>query len=913
MDKFAPGRLRKAVNSPGSTRAFRDGGIDRKQQRRSNPLSRSRSYAIVLAVVSMVLLMSAFVAMTHAPDLSATGAILESIELVGVHINPRKRHGTIDVARKKVYSSFLEWDAPGVRDAAGELHELFGDFDTAASGIPRNESDPAWQLQERLTIPQTRLLGRTTCAYLERGRPARAAAERDADRIKARFRESFTESVSRAGERRLSLGARGLNQHAKAQGFENQALIFHGTNVTAAHDEMDALFGDVYGSFWDEMSQEALWAFVLDMRIPCVAEVPRFSDGTGNDEASRFWRSVQALRGSENALTRTLVDDMTKEFKDEATFFGPRALLEIDEHVIGSWGGLRAYYEGRNASAGMERNSVDENISASLPDFNTSTEDKLAPEAIYPAEVRGMCASALYCRQMLNWSSWAEEQNMTAEYFPDDCLARRTPPLFKPLAVFDVVHAQSWTYPMLTAELTSSRAAFLSSLMRAARLCHATSDSSLVLLHCSHGIGHAVMADSLMDIRPEAFRSPTTYREMWARFQADGSTIAAGKDGPATSGSGVEKSHLRMQDPFIYVADCARYGRFMRMLGSDGVFSTNFCLSGFYHQLLVHHVGFFESKLRGSQTDDLLEVVRSTEDGRAIENLVMDFLSDKDGRVLVVMLHHCFMLSDIYIEYLLSAASDFSDTNGGSNGAGNWSEDRRYFASSLKVGVGACFYNTGFFSDTNTIFNDKTGVADRLKQVVLNALGEARSEDEQKDQLMEVIYEACDMLGRTKCKRHCNDSGSHDDVTGAGSSSDGDCLVRCRNLVKAYVSAYCWLGAGAANYVKVAKGEETVTSETESRRILSRCATGCNKLGCNRREWELCVLGFLQRKEITFSGLFKMSDGLKQFLGDGDRLRLISEYYDMSSTEKSVMIAIMGTHVMEDAGAIERFRNLRIP
>ena len=133
MDKFAPGRLRKAVNSLGSKRAFRDGGIDRKQQRRSNPLSRSRSYATVLAVVSMVLLMSAFVAMTHAPDLSATGAILESIELVGVHINPRKRHDTIDVARKKFYSSFLEWDAPGVRDAAGELHEHFGDFDTATS------------------------------------------------------------------------------------------------------------------------------------------------------------------------------------------------------------------------------------------------------------------------------------------------------------------------------------------------------------------------------------------------------------------------------------------------------------------------------------------------------------------------------------------------------------------------------------------------------------------------------------------------------------------------------------------------------------------------------------------------------------------------------------------------------------
>ncbi|MEC8495962.1 MAG: hypothetical protein VXZ39_13615, partial [Planctomycetota bacterium] len=359
-----------------------------------------------------------------------------------------------------------------------------------------------------------------------------------------------------------------------------------------------------------------------------------------------------------------------------------RGVLEFDEHVIGTWLGLRAYELGKERRGAAD---APELAPAAVPDFAPGSGVRLASEPVSTEEARGACALAAACRPFFAIGEVTREEGWTGVY-PADCVrARRSsPPLFSQHANFDTLHAFAWSVPMLTLQRTRSRAAFLSTLLRAARLCHASSNHAYLMLNCSHGVGHAVIADTRPDEQPEgAFVRPPSVAHLRRRYAADARTLASGE--PQPDDEDPEEDH----SAFRYVLDCAVYGRAVHLLGDDRVFATEGCLTGVFHQMLVHDIP--------KRIEPILRSGRGTPTGRALERIIGRAFPPRpamDNRGPIALLLHCFALADAYLEQLLLDGADGSD------------EERLAFGAALKSGASACFFNAGFFAFYPVPFGD---------------------------------------------------------------------------------------------------------------------------------------------------------------------------------------------------------------
>ena len=867
---------------------------------------------------------------------------------------PRSR---LSLGRRSVatkHERFLEWDAPGVRDGAGALREDFGGIGVRTSETSRDASDPVWLLQHELEVPIWRY-NTSTCAYLAAGTAARASVGEGAAAISRRWLgdAAFVDLVIRAGETRASLARRGVIQNAN---LARTALAMNAANVTEAHDELQALFGETWAGYWDETSVEGFVEWITNVRRVCDDGVPPFiDDDVGTDGSKdivddadgvrrRFWRAVNLLHGTDEPVTmQTIEEDMLEKLSeaDQVVRLDGTGVLDIDEHVIGSWLSLRAYELGKRGgnkitttkTTGSDKEEVameedvDRDILSSVPDFSEA-QSRLAIEPLSALEVRGICAVAASCKPFHLVRDYVFDEGWE-QLYPASCAeARKTSPsLFSPQASFDTLHAFAWGVPMLVAQRTLSRPAFISSLMRAARLCQASSSHYFLMLHCSHGIGHAVVGDTHFDIRPtNAFTSPVNVDALWRRFRLDATIISSGARAPEDDAG--DDSYV--SEPFTYVLDCVHYGRAVSFLGGDSVFASEACLTGFYHQLLVHDIGFKDNgDLRGRRTDAILGHVRATRRGRQLDAMVSRALSGigKDSRVLVVMLHHCFNLAEAYLDLLLRwDEHDEHDEREDGRRRTEWLS----FTSALKSGVSGCFYNTGFFSSYDIMYGDgKPGVAARLKQVLMDLFGsgttstaasndedERMTEDEKKEDLKVVMLEACHVLGASNCEAICDRrrtkgagreaksetarSDSEASQAGAGDESTMRCLSECRNVSRAYVSPLCWHGAGAAEVA----GPITA---------FNRCRGGCLELGCNRREFEYCTLGYMNRREAMNSASPDRVNLQRYWRQGGVFLEMLAKLFDAHHDHKTLGLPVVGTRLLDGVRAFERYRNTTLP
>ena len=127
----------------------------------------------------------------------------------------------------------------------------------------------------------------------------------------------------------------------------------------------------------------------------------------------------------------------------------------------------------------------------------------------------------------------------------------------------------------------------------------------------------------------------------------------------------------------------------MDQLGGDKVFSIASCMTGVHHQMLVHDIGFKSDSLDGRATRAILERMRENKWSQALYDIVHRSLGDKDITVLVVMLRHCYMLTDVYLE-LLMMDEDMGSRVGANNDA--LKQVWREFRSVMKVGVTSCLH-----------------------------------------------------------------------------------------------------------------------------------------------------------------------------------------------------------------------------
>ncbi|MED6307547.1 MAG: hypothetical protein VX563_06020, partial [Planctomycetota bacterium] len=416
--------------------------------------------------------------------------------------------------------------------------------------------------------------------------------------------------------------------------------------------------------------------------------------------------------GGDSALTwKAIEEEMLGRIREREgdVRLDARGVLEFDEHVIGTWLGLRAYELGKERRGAAD---APELAPAAVPDFAPGSGVRLASEPVSTEEARGACALAAACRPFFAIGEVTREEGWTGLY-PADCVRARasSPPLFSQQANFDTLHAFAWSVPMLTLQRTRSRAAFLSTLLRAARICSASSNHAFLMHDCSHGVGHAVIADTRPDEQPAgAFVRPPSVAGLRRRYAADARTLSSGTPAPDDE----DPEEGASTGAFRYVLDCAVYGRAVHLLGGDRVFSTGACLTGVFHQLLVYDIGFKDDGDVGRRTDPIVRYSRATPTGRARARIVGRPFPERDMRVHRVLLHHCFALADAYLEQLLLDGADGSD------------EERLAFGAALKSGASACFFNTGFFSSYSSMFSDaKEGVAARLKHVLLDLAGGA--------------------------------------------------------------------------------------------------------------------------------------------------------------------------------------------
>ena len=833
----------------------------------------------------------------------------------------------------KRYTNFLEWELPGIRDASGSLREDFG-VEGESHALVSNTSDPLAHFQEKLNLPLWRY-DTKTCAYLNRQGETFASVEKDIESIRSRFRETYMDVIASAGETRVTLAARGAIQNAN---LEHPALEYNGTHVTAAFEEMDALFGQTWREFWDDMSPEAMISWLLHHAQRCDIVVPDFdearfnemndTDGDVDDKVLQFWRGVQKLEGTGRSITHDILLHVAGSLKENdgkmmqlvSPTHGYEGVVFQDYHVLGTWIGMRSREsqdeEDRRRLQKKELHaSIGHEIIGLVPTF-ASRDVKIALPSVTNEEARAVCAVAVACEPYYRQAD-----------FKTTCKDEITVPLFGRLWALDVLHAFVWTVPMLTAEKTTSRAPFLASILHTARLCQASTTHPILMMNCAHGVGHAVLADTLVEITVESMTAQPSVDALWKRYLDDSRIITSGRSEDS------KVSADRTIDFYTTLLDCAHFGKAMDQLGGDKVFSIASCMTGVHHQMLVHDIGFKSDSLDGRATRAILERMRENKWSQALYDIVHRSLGDKDITVLVVMLRHCYMLTDVYLE-LLMMDEDMGSRVGANNDALKhvWRE----FRSLMKVGVTSCFFNTGFFASSPLLLLDEdsdknemkpeedeySGVQKLVRDVMavcsLNTkrmTTQTRDIAEQEEELMGVMLEACDALASSKCEDICSsvstkkkDDGDEDkeeeeeEEEQEEEEEEEDCMHRCRNVSKAYVSPLCWHGAGSV-------------ALAEPRVAFNRCTEACRQLGCSRREWEYCSLGFINQVEIGVAqpGGSEIAGLLETWREGGEFMGQLLELLEKQKVSRKWAVPNAGTRLLEGIHALERYKNTTMP
>lgn len=240
----------------------------------------------------------------------------------------------------------------------------------------------------------------------------------------------------------------------------------------------------------------------------------------------------------------------------------------------------------------------------------------------------------------------------------------------------------------------------------------------------------------------------------------------------------------------------------------------------------------------------------------------------------------------------------------------------------MKLGVTSCFYFVGFFSGTEMFLEPKSDDGDATStendgpvnfHVVLQNLyknlmstwntkkeapAKIRDASEHEKELMVVILEICDALGSSKCDDIC----SSPFVLKSSGNDEFKCMQRCRNISKAYISPLCWYGAGAI-------------SLADPRGSFNRCTEGCRQLGCSRREWEYCSLGFIEMVEIGLAqpGNSDPEGLLEAWKEGGEFMEKLVDLFETKRLHKDWAVPITGTRLLESARAFERYANTTMP
>ena len=886
----------------------------------SGPRRRTASWmscTIVLLTVSVLVLISSTVFLTQhiSEDEGANVYEWQMKSLPYKRIKGRLLTNEKDPADKR-YTSFLEWELPGIRDASGALLEDFGVEGESHALVP-NTSDPLAHFQEKLNVPLWRY-DTKTCAYLNRQGETFASVEKDIERIRTRFRKTFMDFAASAGNTRVKLASRGAIQNAN---LELPALDYNGTHVTAAFEEMDALFGQTWREFWTEISPEAMILWYLHHEQRCDIVLPHFdearfnemiaADGDVDDKVLQFWRGTYDLNGHGDYMTRDILDELEATIHDEDDEgFSPtheyNGAINQDEHVFGTWIAMRSREsQGEEDRRGLRKklhSNVGHDIIGLVPKF-ASSDVKLALPSVTNEEARAVCAVAAACEPYYRKAD-----------FKTTCKDEITAPLFGRVWALDVLHSFIWTVPMLTAEKTTSRHAFLASILHTARLCQASTTHPILMTNCGHGVGHAVLADTLVEITVESMTVQPSVDALWKRYLDDSRIITMGR----TKDSKVSAD--RTVDFYTTLLDCAHFGKAMDQLGGDKVFSVNSCMSGVYHQMLVHDIGFSSMGfgLEGRPTRAILERMLENKWSQAIYDIVHRSLGDVDVTVLVVMFRHCHMFKDAYLELLMD--EDMGRRFGADTG--ELRDTWREFRTIMKLGVTSCFYFVGFFSGTEMFLEPKSDDGDATStendgpvnfHVVLQNLyknlmstwntkkeapAKIRDASEHEKELMVVILEICDALGSSKCDDIC----SSPFVLKSSGNDEFKCMQRCRNISKAYISPLCWYGAGAI-------------SLADPRGSFNRCTEGCRQLGCSRREWEYCSLGFIEMVEIGLAqpGNSDPEGLLEAWKEGGEFMEKLVDLFETKRLHKDWAVPITGTRLLESARAFERYANTTMP
>ena len=904
----------------------------------SGPRRRTASWmscTIVLLTVSVLVLISSTVFLTQhiSEDEGANVYEWQMKSLPYKRIKGRLLTNEKDPADKR-YTSFLEWELPGIRDASGALLEDFGVEGESHALVP-NTSDLLAHFQEKLNVPLWRY-DTKTCAYLNRQGETFASVEKDIERIRTRFRKTFMDFAASAGNTRVKLASRGAIQNAN---LELPALDYNGTHVTAAFEEMDALFGQTWREFWTEISPEAMILWYLHHAQRCDIVLPHFdearfnemiaADGDVDDKVLQFWRGTYDLNGHGDYMTRDILDELEATIHDEDDEgFSPtheyNGAINQDEHVFGTWIAMRSREsQGEEDRRGLRKklhSNVGHDIIGLVPKF-ASSDVKLALPSVTNEEARAVCAVAAACEPYYRKAD-----------FKTTCKDEITAPLFGRVWALDVLHSFIWTVPMLTAEKTTSRHAFLASILHTARLCQASTTHPILMTNCGHGVGHAVLADTLVEITVESMTAQPSVDALWKRYLDDSRIITSGRSEDS------KVSADRTIDFYTTLLDCAHFGKAMDQLGGDKVFSIASCMTGVHHQMLVHDIGFKSDSLDGRVTRAILERMRENKWSQALYDIVHRSLGDKDITVLVVMLRHCYMLTDVYLE-LLMMDEDMGSRVGANNDALKhvWRE----FRSVMKVGVTSCFFNTGFFASSPLLLLDEdsdknemkpeedeySGVQKLVRDVMavcsLNTkrmTTQTRDIAEQEEELMGVMLEACDALASSKCEDICSsvstkkkDDGDEDkeeeeeeeeeeQEEGEQEEEEEDCMHRCRNVSKAYVSPLCWHGAGSV-------------ALAEPRVAFNRCTEACRQLGCSRREWEYCSLGFINQVEIGVAqpGGSEIAGLLETWREGGEFMEQLLELLEKQKVNRKWAVPNAGTRLLEGIHALERYKNTTMP
>ena len=891
---------------------------------RARTLSRNLS---LLAVSVAVLMVSTVIIITWSrdqPDLYRWQDVKSPYRKIQGNLHPSQPSkntgisGFFKKTKHEKHEFFRSWDNLGVRDDKGKLREGFG-----LDGLNRRQKiltgDVLVSHEMKLGVPLWKF-NATTCDYLDEGQPAYTRTKRNTKVIRDKFRHTYTDVVSNAGEKRLKFALRGMIQNSDLGG---PALVFGDSGVSKCRGEVELLLGDSFRSLWDDESLESFIQWILGPEQRCDVKLPEFvplntdllengENVSTNDTNARFWRGVQAMGGTNVRLTKSRLNKLQRSYMDldkgiqgyqkELTIFDDyQGVMYIDDYVLGSWIGLRAYEVGKkNNTTDVSTSSKDgPDVQKTIPWFDRK-EVILPTDAISVVEARGMCA-IMAANDPYAVTNKAIETTTCPEKW-------NAPSLFGKLWPVDVLRAYSWSVPMLKAENPKPlRPPFLGSLLRSARLCHATSTRTMHFYNCAYGIGYAVSSDPLNDLSADAFADEPSPEELWRRYNEDMSIIVTGK--VASKG----KRTQIFSSAYTFVVDCAIFGKGVDLLGGDRVVATEACFNGYFHRLLVDEIGHDTEtgSLDDRITEEVLVNLKEAKDRptQSLIDITNRALGDKDNTVLIVMLRHCFNLADLYHKALWDNRSGY---RADATTRSMWQE----FVAGIKSAVSSCFFNTGYHGLSESMFivdslsaaelekkqkeqEKKKGVGAKMKSFFLNSMPFGRrhrtgprSNEEQEDELMVVLLETCEALTKTAndCDGICKDEGDL-------------CHEKCNNVAEAYVSPLCWYGAGAA---------EDGTPETG----FNRCREGCRQLGCSRREWEYCLLGIINKIELGESVVVSKEWPANDYLGKADKhMAAIVDFLGERRHEefKSWAAPTTGTRLLEGKDALIRYTNLTIP